>query len=82
MNELYKEAKMIVDEVQKAVVGKADEIERIMMTIIAGRHGMWKVIASSPRNSKHKRMALTKQLLRIIWDMHGVKRMKAAAAGE
>lgn len=38
MRELYQEAGAIIQEVQKAVVGKDDAIEMIMMTIVAGGH--------------------------------------------
>lgn len=38
MRELYREAQMIIQEVQKAVVGKNDVIEKIMMAIIADGH--------------------------------------------
>lgn len=38
MRELYREAQMIIQEVQKAVVGKNDVIEKIMMAIIAEGH--------------------------------------------
>lgn len=38
MKELYQEARAIIKEVQKAVVGKDDAIEMIMMTIVAGGH--------------------------------------------
>lgn len=38
MRELYEEARAIIREVQKAVVGKDDAIEMIMMTIVAGGH--------------------------------------------
>lgn len=38
MRELYKEARNVIGEVKKAVVGKDDVIESIMMAIVAGGH--------------------------------------------
>lgn len=38
MRDLFKEAGTIIDEVRKAVVGKDDVIEKIMMAIVAGGH--------------------------------------------
>lgn len=38
MRELYQDAKSIIAEVQKAVVGKEDVIEKIMMAIVANGH--------------------------------------------
>ena len=38
MRELYQEAKAIITEVKKAVVGKDEVIEKIMMAIIANGH--------------------------------------------
>lgn len=38
MRELYQEARDVIKEVQKAVVGKDDVIETIMMAIVAGGH--------------------------------------------
>lgn len=38
MRELYQEARAVIAEVQKAVVGKDDVIEKIMMAIVAGGH--------------------------------------------
>lgn len=38
MRELYREAQTIIQEIQKAVVGKNDVIEKIMMAIVANGH--------------------------------------------
>lgn len=38
MRELYQEARAVIKEVQKAVVGKDDVIEKIMMAIVANGH--------------------------------------------
>jgi len=38
MRELYQEAQLVIEEVQKAVVGKDDVIEKIMMAVIANGH--------------------------------------------
>lgn len=73
MGELYQEAKAIIREVQKAVVGKADAIEMIMMTIAAGGHILIEDIPGVGKTtmalSFSKAMDMKEKLRRIDCDM-------------